>query len=84
MREVTLRPGARAYYDLMSDGEQAEIDRRLRWLEHNSTPDNRTTVGVPDLPAFGIFDDRIWQVVYEAPDTATLAIHSIAHALDPR
>ena len=82
MREAVLRPGARDYYDLMSDVEQADVDRRLRWLERHSTPDSVSTVAVPGLPTFGIFDDGVWQIVYETPEAATLAVHSIAHALD--
>ncbi len=82
MRETVLRPGARDYYDLMSEPEQADVDRRLRWLERHPIPDGVSTVELPGLPTFAIFDDRVWQIVYETPDLATLAVHSIAHMLD--
>jgi hypothetical protein len=82
MREAILRAGARTYYDLMSDIERTDVDRRLHWIEHNPEPDNVTTIAAPELPQFVVFDDRVWQIVYEVPDAATLLIHAIAHALD--
>ncbi|MGH2583791.1 MAG: hypothetical protein ACRDJE_02620 [Dehalococcoidia bacterium] len=82
MREAILRPPARAYYSLMSDAERDAIDRRIRRLEHDPSPDGRTTFAVSDIDGLFLYDDGIWQMAYAVSDNATLVIRSIAHALD--
>ena len=82
MREAILRPGARDYYDLMSDAERAAVDRRINRLERDPSADGRTTFAVPEIPGLFLYDDGTWQILYAIPDDATLLIRSIAHALD--
>jgi hypothetical protein len=82
MREAILQAGARRYYQLMSDAEQAAIDARLARLERDPTPDGITTFAVPGVPELFLYDDGTWQMRYLVPDDATVVIRSIAHALD--
>ena len=66
----------------MSDAEQAAIDERLARLERDPTPDGISTFAVPGAPGLLLYDDGTWQMRYLVPDEATVAIRSIAHALD--
>jgi hypothetical protein len=82
MREAILAPAARAYRDMMSDAERVAADRCIARLEGDATPDGRTTLAVPDVPGFFLYDDGMWRIAYTVPDGATVVIRSIAHVLD--
>ncbi len=82
MREAILRPGARDYYELMSDAEQAAIDERAAQLEYDSTPDGIAIFEVPGTPDLFLYDDGTWQMRYRVPDDATIVILGIHHVLD--
>lgn len=82
MREAILLSAARAYADLMSEVERADLDRRIVRLEVDPSVDDRTTFGLPDVSGFFIYDDGIWRMTYAVPDDATVVIRSIKHALD--
>jgi hypothetical protein len=82
MREAILRPAARRYYDLMSEAEAADIDRRIARLERDPGPDGITILEVRDAPGLYLYDDGTWEMYFLVPDETTIAIRSIAHALD--
>ena len=82
MREVVLRGEARAYYDLMSDAERAQVDERLGYLEHDPSANGTTTFDIPDVPGVRLFDDGTWRLGYRVPDEATVVVFVLKHALD--
>lgn len=82
MREAALGAEARAYYEIMSEAERAEVRRIRTRLEHDPAPDGWTTHDIPGVPSLLLYDDGAWQVLYAVPDEATVVIRSIAHALD--
>ena len=81
MREAAILGAARIYYDLMSAPERGQIDRIIDRLERDPNPDDRAIFGVPDAPTLRLYDGT-WRLLCDVPDAATVAILSIAHALD--
>lgn len=84
MREAIVLAGPRAYLDIMSDGEREAVDRWLRRLEADPSPDGITTFAVPETPDMFVGDDGTWRLVYVVPDNATVIVRALSNALDLR
>jgi hypothetical protein len=82
VREPILLGDARAYYDLMSAGERAQVDECLLRLERDPAPDGRTTFAVPGMPDMYVFDNGAWWMVYRVSDAANPTVLVLKHALD--
>ena len=82
MREAALSGQARAYYELMSASERAEVRERITQLQRDPSPDGVTTFALPGIPGFFLYNDGEWRLAYAFPDEATLIIRSMSHVLD--
>jgi hypothetical protein len=82
MREAAILGTARISYDLTGAPERAQIDRIIDRLERDPNPDGSAIFGVPGAPALRLYDDGTWRLLCDVPDAATIALLSIAHALD--
>jgi hypothetical protein len=84
VREAVLRPGARATYLMLDEGERDAVDHRLALIEHDPSVDHRVKFEFPRPPLMlRLFDDGEWRILYYLPDQATVAIQAISHVLDP-
>lgn len=84
MREAILRDNARRTFDALTSEERDDVLAIMFRLEIDAAVDNRTTFELPRPPLIlRLFNNGIWQLVYQVPDEATVAIYSIRRGWPP-
>jgi hypothetical protein len=84
MREAILRGDARRTFDGLTPEDRDDVLAIMRRLETDPTVDNRSTFELPRPPLIlRLYDNGIWQLVYQVPDEATVAIFGIRRVRPP-
>jgi hypothetical protein len=83
VREVILLGNAARVRASLMDWEREELDSLLAQIEEDPAVDNRLKFDLPRYPLIlKVFDNGVWQIVYDLPDEATVAVYSIARSAD--
>jgi hypothetical protein len=84
VREAILLGNAPRVRASLPAWEREEVDALIAQIEEDPSVDNRLKFDLPRFPVIlKVFDNGTWQIAYDLPDEATVAIYSIARATDP-
>jgi hypothetical protein len=84
VREAILLGNAPRVRASLPAKERDELDALIASIEEDPSVDNRLKFDLPRYPLIlKVFDNGVWQIVYDLPDEASVAIYSIARAIDP-